>query len=151
MNIQVSTFIFLSILSLLAVLSCIDVFKRIIPNALCVLILMMTLTAAAFADDTIWSEILVRFVVLFIPLIALYIGGTLGAGDVKLIFALLPIIPFNALTDFAVYTVFFGALLAIFVLVYIRSTPAAQHRTVPYGVAISGAIFVLAAQGKLLI
>jgi len=112
---------------------------------------MMTLTAAAFADHTIWSEILVRFVVLFIPLIALYIGGTLGAGDVKLILALLPIIPFNALTDFAVYTVFFGALLAIFVLVYIRSTPAAQHRTVPYGVAISGAIFVLAAQGKLLI
>jgi len=75
----------------------------------------------------------------------------MGAGDVKLILALLPIIPFNALTDFAVYTVFFGALLAIFVLVYIRSTPAAQHRTVPYGVAISGAIFVLAAQGKLLI
>jgi len=151
MNIQVPTFIFLSILGLLAVLSCIDVFKRIIPNALSVLILMMTLTAAAFADDTIWSEILVRFVVLFIPLIALYIGGALGAGDVKLISALAPIIPLNALIDFAVYTVFLGALLAIFVLIYFTKTPAAQHRSVPYGVAISGAIFILASQGKLLI
>jgi len=113
MNVQVSTLIFLSILGLLAVLSCIDVFKRIIPNALSVLILMMTLTAAAFAEDTIWSEILVRFVVLFIPLIALYIGGALGAGDVKLISALAPIIPLNTLIDFAVYT-FFGRSIGYF-------------------------------------
>lgn len=132
-------------------LSCIDVYKRIIPNTFNILIFIITLTTAALASDTIWSEVFTRFAILFIPLFTLYLLGVMGAGDVKLIFALLPIIPFNALTDFAVYTVFFGALLAIFVLVYIRSTPAAQHRTVPYGVAISGAIFVLAAQGKLLI
>ena len=139
------------LISLLVLLSCIDVYKRIIPNTFNILIFIITLTTAALASDTIWSEVFTRFAILFIPLFTLHLLGVMGAGDVKLIFALLPIIPFNALTDFAVYTVFFGALLAIFVLVYIRSTPAAQHRTVPYGVAISGAIFVLAAQGKLLI
>jgi len=139
------------LISLLVLLSCIDVYKRIIPNTFNILIFIITLTTAALASDTIWSEVFTRFAILFIPLFTLYLLGVMGAGDVKLIFALLPIIPFNALTDFAVYTVFFGALLAIFVLVYIRSTPAAQHRTVPYGAAISGAIFVLAAQGKLLI
>jgi len=139
------------LISLLVLLSCIDVYKRIIPNTFNILIFIITLTTAALASDTIWSEVFTRFAILFIPLFTLYLLGVMGAGDVKLIFALLPIIPFNALTDFAVYTVFFGALLAIFVLVYIRSTPAAQYRTVPYGVAISGAIFVLAAQGKLLI
>ena len=139
------------LISLLVPLSCIDVSKRIIPNTFNILIFIITLTTAALASDTIWSEVFTRFAILFIPLFTLYLLGVMGAGDVKLIFALLPIIPFNALTDFAVYTVFFGALLAIFVLVYIRSTPAAQHRTVPYGVAISGVIFVLAAQGKLLI
>jgi|SRR6056300_1747179 len=139
------------LISLLVLLSCIDVYKRIIPNTFNILIFIITLTTAALASDTIWSEVFTRFAILFIPLFTLYLLGVMGAGDVKLILALLPIIPFNALTDFAVYTVFFGALLAIFVLVYIRSTPAAQHRTVPYGVAISGAIFVLAAQGKLLI
>ena len=139
------------LISLLVLLSCIDVYKRIIPNTFNILIFIITLTTAALASDTIWSEVFTRFAILFIPLFTLYLLGVMGAGDVKLIFALLPIIPFNALTDFAVYTVFFGALLAIFVLVYIRSTPAGQHRTVPYGVAMSGAIFVLAAQGKLLI
>lgn len=139
------------LISLLVLVSCIDVYKRVIPNTLNLLIFIVTLTLAALADDANWSEVSARFVVLSIPLITLYIGGFIGAGDVKLIFALQPVIPSNALINFAIYTVFGGALLAVMILIYITNAPAAQHRTVPYGVAISGAIFTLAAQGKLLI
>ena len=139
------------LISLLVLVSCIDVYKRVIPNTLNLLIFIVTLTLATFADDTNWSEVSARFLVLSIPLITVYIGGFVGAGDVKLIFALQPVIPSSALISFAIYTVFLGALLAMMILIYIAKAPAAHHRTVPYGVAISGAIFILAAQGKLLI
>jgi len=141
----------LSLLILLSILSYTDVCKRIIPNKLNVLILILTLAAAALNDTTIWSDVAFRFGIVLIPLITLYAVGAMGAGDVKLICALVPIIPLNALIDFCFYMAVLGALLAVVVLLYLKRTPSAHHRTVPYGVAISGAIFILAAQGKLLI
>lgn len=65
-----------------------------------------------------------------------------GAGDIKLITALLITIPVSSVLFFLVVITFFGLPLAIFVIIYKRLKKSEGGITLPYGIAISASYFL---------
>ncbi|SCB80792.1 prepilin peptidase [Gilliamella intestini] len=65
-----------------------------------------------------------------------------GAGDIKLITALLITIPVSSVLFFLVVITFFGLPLAIFVIIYKRLKKPEGGITLPYGIAISASYFL---------
>ena len=142
--------IYILMMLLLAVSYC-DLRNRLISNKLNLIVFLVAAASVARNGDTFWIELGFSYAIIMPPLIVLFSVGIVGGGDVKLIFALLPVMPLHALLNFFLNMALLGAVLAIFVIIYTNRTSSKNDNTVPYGVAISGAFFILAAQGKLLI
>ncbi len=100
---------------------------------------MYALSAGA---TPIWN-ILVLPVIAFVILFGTYAIGMMGGGDVKLLVALMPLIGFQYISQFALQTIFFGGLVALAVLIHSKAHTARGENaddnppTVLYGVAIA--------------
>lgn len=98
--------------------------------------------ALSVGASLLWT-ILVLPVVAFAILFSAYALGIMGGGDVKLLLALMPLIGYPCLSQFALNTIRFGGLVAFAVLmhakVYDGKCELRENNppSVPYGVAIA--------------
>ncbi|MFU0872874.1 prepilin peptidase [Kluyvera sichuanensis] len=131
----------LLIISILLIYSCItDILYRQITNR-CVLAVLVSSIGLAMLSGHI--NIIIPAIVLIIGFI-LTTAGMVGAGDIKLIVALLFSIPQNLLADFIFYVCCLGSPVSIMALVSFNLFLKKKFKTVPFGVAISiGYIFTI--------
>ncbi len=112
-------FIYIIIICFLgyAVLS--DIRYRRIPNFLCLLILIIGITANVFAPtgEGLYLSLL-GFVAGFLPILVLYILTGLGAGDVKLMAVIGSVVGFKAILLIFYYSFMISGLYAVFYLIF---------------------------------
>ncbi len=139
--------------ALLAIASVSDIRTRRIPNwtvlAICALWIPWILAGQVVSVP--WS--LAAAALVFAAGVALYASGLWGAGDSKLMTAVVLFIGWGRLAEFAFVTALFGGILALIillsnpvrVLVMIQMRGKGESaRTVPYGVAIAvGAVLTV--------
>ncbi len=132
-----------------------DLWKFIIPNTICVAVLVLFIPVALLLpfDVNWWSHIGAAVAVLLVGAIA-YSFGWFGAGDVKLLTAVSFWMGFRDMPQFLFYVAIAGGVFAIgllgfrFVLMSVRSTSWFPEKmtlpriflvgeAVPYGVAIA--------------
>jgi prepilin peptidase CpaA len=140
------------ILSLLLVAVAVqDTFQRKISNYLVLAVLILAVAAAGVVGPStaLWQNG-VLFVLFLGVGMAVYAGGILGAGDIKLLAALALWCDLAGAPRFIAAVFITGGLLAMIMLIRfaIRKGPldvkAQERRSVPYGVAIAGgALFIV--------
>lgn len=127
-----NTYLFLSIIILLAVICCSDIRQRIIANKVILLLLAVTLPYAYLTfGQVFWLNALLTLVIGF----ALFSLRIIGAGDIKLLATLMFAVPPQQITAFLFFTSFFGFLLILFGWIFFRQN--IKTHGLPYGVAIS--------------
>ena len=131
----------------LAVAAFSDVRNLRIPNVLSILLILVFLGSCFFLTiPEIGHRVLFSFVTLSLGF-ALFAMGFVGGGDVKLLAALVLLIPASSIVSFA-YVFSFSLFLGVFSIVFARSVVVAadtewaglsQGRDFPMGVSIAAA------------
>lgn len=131
----------LLIIFILLLYSCVtDILYRKIKNS-CVLSVLVSSMCLAMLFGHI--NIMIPAMVLIIGFL-LAITGMIGAGDIKLIVALVFSIPQNLILEFFFSVCCLGAPVSIMAMVLFNLFLKKKHQTVPFGVAISvGYIFTI--------
>ena len=131
----ISGIIYMAI-SLLLIYSCYtDVTTRIISNQ--VSLSIMALSLALMLIHQQWAVLLIAALVLVVGFL-ISTAGVIGAGDVKLAFALLPSLTWTEGIDFLLLTGFVGIPVSLVTLLYLKVKGGEKKISVPYGLAIAG-------------
>ncbi|MFU0885707.1 prepilin peptidase [Kluyvera sichuanensis] len=131
----------LLIIFILLLYSCItDILYRQIKNR-CVLVVLVSSLGLAMLSGHI--NIMIPIIILIVGFL-LATTGMIGAGDIKLIVALVFSIPQNLLTGFFFSVCCLGAPVSLMAFMLFNLLLKKKHKTVPFGVAISiGYIFTI--------
>lgn len=112
-----------------------DVMHRRISNRVSLTVMALSLILMFVYRE--WGVLLLAAGVLFVGFfISLF--SVIGAGDVKLICALLPGLSWADGIDFLLLTGFVGIPVSLATLLYFKLQRRGQQITVPYGLAIAG-------------
>ncbi|WP_456738664.1 MULTISPECIES: A24 family peptidase [unclassified Bradyrhizobium] len=153
---------------LLLYIATIDVATRLIRNEVCLVLALLGIVSQ-IADPMQVAHSLIVASILLLIMFAIYAGGWMGGGDVKLLVALAIGLPLADVIQFLTITVLAGGVLAIAHLVLRllpspRLAPAGsslprrvyaverwrhvRHAPLPYGVAIAcGGIWTIVSKG----
>lgn len=132
---DISGIIYMAI-SLLLIYSCYtDVTTRIINNKVSLSVLVLSLALMLIHQQ--WSALLIAGIVLVVGFL-ISIVGIMGAGDVKLVCALLPGLTWTEGIDFLLLTGFVGIPVSLATLLYLKVKGGEKKISVPYGLAIAG-------------
>jgi prepilin peptidase CpaA len=153
---------------LLLYVATIDVATRIIPNQICLALVLLGI-ASQLSSPMQVAESLIAAAILFLLLLVVYQRGWMGGGDVKLLVALAVGLPVTGVVQLLVATSLAGGVLAL-VHVVMRLLPSPRlapagssllrrvyaverwrhlrHAPLPYGVAIAcGGIWTILSKG----
>ncbi|EFB5188742.1 prepilin peptidase [Escherichia albertii] len=109
-----------------------DILRREITNWCVIFIFCCSLLSGVVNND----------INIFLPLVVLFLGficfslGVIGAGDIKLLFALLVSLPENRWLDFFIFMGMIGGPLAICITIIINKIKKMKLEGIPFGVAI---------------
>lgn len=110
-----------------------DILYREIRNSSVLLVLIFAVSLVCFTHDfNVIIPILILIIGFFLTLI-----GVIGAGDIKLLFALCISVPSELIGIFFFAMCCFGAPISILVLLISRFLFKIKVNTVPFGIAIS--------------
>ena len=118
-----------------------DIRARIIPNALCALVVLLGIAEAVLTDRSDYGRSIMMALVVFVAMMPLQQKNVLGGGDVKLIAALAVWLAPLEVGRFFLFILAGGGVLGVFYLAMnwirgaIRQKPSPAS-SVPYGVAI---------------
>lgn len=119
---------------ILLLYSCItDILYRQITNRCVSVIFIFSMILSMLTGHV---NILIPFIVLIVGFL-LTITGMIGAGDVKLIVALVFSVPQQLLSDLFFFICCIGAPVSIIALVFFNLFLKRKYKTVPFGIAIS--------------
>ena len=122
------------IIFILLMYSCItDILYRQITNRCVSIVFIFSMMLAMLSGHI---NVLIPFIVLIVGFF-LTIMGAIGAGDVKLIVALVFSVPQNLLSDLFFSICCIGAPISIIALVFFNLFLKRKYKTVPFGIAIS--------------
>lgn len=116
-----------------------DLKSRTISNKLVVIIFILAILNFLFGQGQLNYGASAIFLICGL---LMFYCRLVGAGDIKLITALLITIPVNNVLFFLVVITFFGLPLAIFAIIYKRFKKTEGGITLPYGLAISASYFL---------
>ncbi len=120
-----------------------DLRKRLIHNWVSLLVFGISVLYAVTSGEGWLFRVVALPTLAFIVLFGGYLIGMMGGGDVKLLVALMPLIGFANLSQFALHTLLFGGLVALLVLIHSKVQKSRGEispddpPSVPYGVAIA--------------
>lgn len=138
--------IFLSFILLLqlATVCVFDLRYRIIPNKINFTIFLNCLVISFFYKHFSIYVTLYSYLILGTLSISLFYLKALGGGDAKFIIAVIPLFNLMDTFYFVIITSVVGGLVGVIILghSYLQSKPA-NHYTVPYGVPLSVAAFIV--------